>query len=721
MGLFYAQSPVISARDGYRIKDKRTYMLHLIGGDNYDMKHELLCMNSDAINKYGFMMHTVALEKSLKQIFDSGIPFLIGHDFHRPLGWTYPFGIFIEPGLSRMLARKLVATNMEELNFFRKELQKFLDKQYHEHFVKYEKAFIPLIESYLTEDQLRIDSGCCAVIENDIATKIFPQLFENTDKNGLVSLEVLLAEFNYLGQGIFQHKNSPLTIYAHHFYRRSQSRFNNFRYFFLDALLSLSDTKDVTIRIRLDRDMIGYGPSFHECGELEFHWGPKYSDDVSQIKPGICLHKSTDVERRFTEISSTEFYWKKDEQEMTFEAEELTDNPSPVSDETFHCRYVHSIYDAEKKEFKHFDGAIRSYNYESMMNRVDKDFVEFGRKAEYTKLFRLDGKIPLAVWKSLVTHYYQGNPMIHEYFGMRDEVSTIGVIEAPLSKYEELVPYDIKKEEGLRLLVSYHPIPDNMKEGRYVDILDVMTNEQGKIYCLEHMVYEVKKMLQSMGEDLGIPDGISLIKIDDGYWNIPSIMHYGNGSEQKLQTTVNALISLFEELTHRGMEKIVSLSIAFILNNRVVRISSYGVMSNQIEWLKRSFPLVHSEEGLTDWVDKQRSYLNRFERNTGSPMIGALTQTDGVLYIKRVPIGFQYEVEPTDTGMEYRLHFPANDESRTLYFEKSIRPALCSEVKKAIWPDSGENYFTSKRSKIYENIPVHIIEAEALALYWTKN
>jgi hypothetical protein len=43
---------------------------------------------------------------------------------------------------------------------------------------------------------------------------------------------------------------------------------------------------------------------------------------------------------------------------------------------------------------------------------------EFGRRSNYTKLFRIDGKLTLSDWKSLTTNYLQGNPLIYEYFGI---------------------------------------------------------------------------------------------------------------------------------------------------------------------------------------------------------------------------------------------------------------------------------------------------------------
>ena len=53
-----------------------------------------------------------------------------------------------------------------------------------------------------------------------------------------------------------------------------------------------------------------------------------------------------------------------------------------------------------------------------MIERLDSKMTEFGRRSNYTKLFRVDGKLSLDRWKSLVTNYLQGNPQIYEYFNL---------------------------------------------------------------------------------------------------------------------------------------------------------------------------------------------------------------------------------------------------------------------------------------------------------------
>lgn len=683
------------------------------------MKQELLCVSSDSVNRYGIMITTEALEKSLKTTFDKGMPMLLSHDFHKPIGWNVPFGLFIEAGLTRLLAKKIIATNTEDLKIVRTAVGNYLGETYSEDFLPYENDFFPLLVDHVTENHTRIKAGCIALIDARLTTKLFPELFPTDDKDGLIPLSILFKSFTYLGQGIFKHKDSKLAVYAHPYFRRTQSRFNNFHFQFLDELMSLADSSDITIKIRLDEDMIGFAPSYHETGELEFQYGPPYSDDISKIKPGITRHVCNDFEKNYYEVNSTEFYWKNDDNEKIFETEELRSYPSPT-DDFYHCRYIHSIYDTSKNEFIHFDGAMRSYDSSAMSERENKTFVQYGRKAIYKKLFRIDGKLPLDKWKLLITHYYQGNPLIYEYFGWKEERDAFKLEAPTYSRLQKLLPFDIRKDEGLKLLISYQTLPEDTHEGRYLDIPDVMGSGEESFYCIEKRVYEVKKVLQSMGEDLDIPQDWVLIKFDDRYWNIPSIMHSGKNIPGRLAMTVKAMTKLFTDMIEKNVDIDISLSLAFEMNNRVVRISSYGNIQNQLSWLQNNLSFEHNEESLTKWVESQRKYLNQFTRNVDSPLLGSITQMDGVLFIKRIPVEFEYELGETNKGLTFTIRFPENDEAFQLYNNNQIKPVLCIKVNKAIWTDTGEDYYTSNRTRIDSNSSVTISEWEPLALYWTK-
>lgn len=685
------------------------------------MKHDLLCMNSDRVNRYGDVFPVSTMEKSLKEIFDKGMPLLIGHDFSRPVGWNLPFALYLESHLGRMISNRFVATSYSEMTAIRNAVQTFIGERCAKEFREKGQPFLDVVAPNLTANRTLVENECLAIIDREIATRTFSWLFEEVDVDGLLPLALILKNFEYLSQGVFKHKASELCLFAHEFFRRSQSRFNCFHFFFLDAFVAIAGLPESTFKIRLDKHMIGYAPTFHERGELEYHYGPKYNDDISKMKMGLSRFECTPAERAYHNVSSTEFYWKKEKEEFAFELEELKDDPSPEAGELYHCRYIHSYYREDSDSFRHFDGAIRSYDMQQMVDRVDKTFVQYGRKAQYKKLFRIDGKLPLASWKSLITHYMQGNPLIYEYFDLKQDLQSFEVTPISRTLYEGLVPFDMKKEEGLKIMVSYHRLPEDEKQGRYIDIYDIMKDGGENIYCLEHLIVEVKNALGMTGEDLEIRDDIAYIKCNDAFWNVPSIMHRGN-AEQSLQKTVDAFVSLFSAMVEKSCELFVSLTLSFEFNQRVIRVSSYGHIENLLDWLRHQFPIPFTESGLTDWVQKQRNYLNKFEANTDSPLLNHLVNSDGVMYIKRVPIEFPCRFEEDDRGLKTIVSFPADHEILKLLEQDRIRAVFCMQVKKAVWSDTREDYFVAGRSKWLSNSGAHVelLECAPLAAYWSK-
>ena len=69
------------------------------------MKFQIAATMSDSVNRKSMKMDTGALYESMKESFDDGMPLLISHDRHRPAGWTIPAAVYLEPGLTRVLAQ----------------------------------------------------------------------------------------------------------------------------------------------------------------------------------------------------------------------------------------------------------------------------------------------------------------------------------------------------------------------------------------------------------------------------------------------------------------------------------------------------------------------------------------------------------------------------------------------------------------------------------------
>lgn len=686
------------------------------------MKSDIIFFASDAINKYGYFIDIQAFEKLIKDVNKGGVPMLIAHDFHRPVGWSRPFGVFIKPGIAFMASSREIVENQSDQNLVITRVNHFLHDRYESSFLPIHDEFVKSLVSPVEEDSIKLDCGCAAIFEKDIVVHEFPDFFDKSvlDKSGLFPLSYILTEFEYHMQGVFKHKRRPLCVFAHEYFRRSQSRLNNLFFTFLDELMTLSGDPDVGIRIRLDLDLIGYAPSYKEIGELAYHYGPKYNDNIDQIKHGITRHQCSEFDRRFSGVASMEFYGKHDENEFTFEAEEIKDFPAAETDEHYACRYVHAIFDKQNKIFNHFDGAIRSYDFESLTTRVSQTFLEYGRKAEYLKLFRIDGKLPIDKWKTLVTHFYQENPLIYEYFEIDVSGLKSNFREKPLIK--ELLPYEIEEEDGLRIFLSYHEIFHPINNGRYVDAFDVFSDDKGDCQFLEHNIFELKFSLAKLGEDLSMPGEIDFVKFDDNLWNIPSIMHAGENQNDLVAGTIKAMKNLFASMIDRGIYKTISLTLSYIIDGRIARISSFGSIGNQLDWLATFDSLPTTETALTEWVTCQRKYLDQYKWTEGNAMDEALLQHDGVLYMKRVQLLTGYEVIPDDKGgLSIRLSEPGlSAEIMKLALGRKVRPVIAVKIEKAIWSDNGADYFSSNKSKWMDEVTgnLAVIECTPLGVFW---
>ena len=146
-----------------------------------------------------------------------------------------------------------------------------------------------------------------------------------------------------------------------------------------------------------------------------------FNEKVENITVEKEKYESDEVEKFYTDIKSTEFIWQKkdDGKQYQFEMEELRDVEAPTLEKnTYACRYLHALYDFNNKEFNHFDGAIRCYDLDSMIKRIDTTMDKMGHQACYTKIFRIDGHISLDLWKALITQYLCSNNSVYDYFGI---------------------------------------------------------------------------------------------------------------------------------------------------------------------------------------------------------------------------------------------------------------------------------------------------------------
>ena len=449
---------------------------------------------------------------------------------------------------------------------------------------------------------------------------------------------------------------------------------------------------------------------------------------MNEIPVGVTHYECNDRQRLFSGVKGTQFWWIRDDKEMTLELEELRYKPSlGVSNEKYGCRYIHSIYDSENSDFIHFDGAIRMYNEVKMLERLEQPINQAGKSTGYTKLFRIDGKLDLSIWKSLSTNYFQDNPLLYEYFGLKQEYEEIQKKlneEENKSIIETLVPYKLEKNKGIKIFVSYHlPSKTTNDFDRIIINPDIIVRLEDKFIVVEFEILEVTKVLNRIGEELIIPEQYSFIKSNDFYTNYPTILHSNNELENKLKATLKAYLILFEAISKK-IDKCVSFTLAWPFVDKEVRFSIYGHISEVIKWLKenKTIPLEH--EAFRSWLDQQNAWLSKnYDYQNNKPDLFGILNNDGVIYIKRQSINPDWitDLNEDEKGLKYKLEIPdGNGELYEAIKRNQIFPAFSSIVIKVKCGKTNEDYFKSKTSKFLDDDVFAIIEEASLAdAFWT--
>ncbi|MEO7214952.1 hypothetical protein [Mucilaginibacter sp.] len=674
------------------------------------MKTNLIILSTDSVDRYGCRIMITALEMMLKDRMTEGIPMLFGHDQHKPIGWGKPFALYLEPNLTRLLAYQNIPTTKEEESLVLKNHNIFRSNEYFNSSKEHLEPFAAILKKVGIEGVSITNISCTTANKEDIARNLYPYLFNKEYRDELVPFSVLFEHFDYLGQGVFKDKKSELTVFAHHYFRRSESVHNTINAIFLDELIKLKGETNLDLYLRIEPSQLGYAPSFKEYLELEYQWGPKYTDEIEAIKEGLARHDCDKFEKAYYGFSRSEFLWEwdKKKQKFSFQMEELMDEEAPTNKDHFNCRYIHTVYDKESGGFEHFDGAIRTYDTYEMIERLEKDFKSYGKQSAYTKLFKINGQLQLGTWKLLVTLFLRGNPIIYEYFGLKKEIEALKAQPSePLTIKEKLVPYHMEPTDGLRLLISYFNIPTDLSHGRFIHSFDIAEDTTKTYRCIDYYFLEFKKALMRLGEDIEIPSDVLLIKSMDNYWNIPLIMHHGEHSWELFNKTVEALKLLFGHMLGQKVDMNISVTLGIVANGKITQVSAYGNIHHLNEWINDYLPFPDNNDEFSTWLIRQRSYLEKFPYKPDRPLMSEIIQMDGVLYAKRSIVTSKYEFQEDPNGVfGWSIDFVGDEIKAIEESGLDIVPAM--QVTSSVCSDTGEDYFKSGRSKWLDNDLRHV-------------
>jgi hypothetical protein len=691
------------------------------------MKQLLTVTNSDRLNRYNMQFTLGALESGLAQAWDVGIPMHLGHDLHRLIAWSRGLGVHLEPGLARLTGITYLPENETEQEKVRQLASRKrvarVRKVVEPHLPELEK----LLGKHLTGSQRACDPDCAALRETGLAVRVFPDLFANRDKDGLIPLKQLTP----VAPGVFE--RDGLVLFAHSFFRRSLSRLNSLNTAFLSRLFALQDQPDLGIRVALDEDMVGLASTFHEHFELEYWWGPKFSENLDEIPiPTITRHEASDVDRQVHGISRTEFWWYAQDGARSFEWEELQDLPSlGVGEGVFGCRFVHSRVDGTTREPMHLDGAIRMYDEEAMVRRLDQDILRAGRHSEYTKLWRVDGPISVATFKELICHYYRDNRLVGEYFGgvETSQAAAPGVMpqEEPRNPLASYVSGEMRRGDGVRVHVAYNPRGAGGRTPRQIEPLDWLTRGEERYSCIESDATELVKVLRRRGEAIVVPEETPRIKFRDAVLNLPLVIHTGTDAVRLVAGTVAAIRELCVAWGARRDDKLLSFTLGVEYDDRDVYYSFAGHIADVLDWLtKHPLQVPNGVNGISQWLEGVYETLNedRAPANDQPPLSGMM-QKSGVFAFKRQfldPADYSLEWDESAQSIVAKLVIPRDKgELCDLINAHRLTAAGCLLLKRCECSACDADYVECTCCKTIDGKVRQIVkEFEVVGAFWTN-
>ena len=668
-----------------------------------------------------------ALDDMIWMGSDGGRPLGISHDWHRFIGWNMITGLYMSHERSYVVGNSYIPDSQEEYETLRHRRDTFWRSMMQDSFEKSKKKFQKVLKKadLLSNIGKWHFNGLALYGYENILFKAFPQLRENY-ADGMILLEKLMKDFKYLGQGVLASKYNDLAILLHPYFRRSFSIFNNFNFGFINKLFEVYESGNHSVQVALDTSFIGFAPSFVQCHEYEYWFGPQYNDDIGSIREGVCKYQNNPQDKVYNNVDFTEFVWQKKENGTyyQFEMEEVVDRVAPtLGDDTYACRYLHAFYDFNKNEFNHFDGAIRTYDYDRIVDRLDKPINQAGHNADYTKIFRMDGRISIDLWKGLITQYLCSNRSVYEYFG-----EPFPFLETPKATKEKnihnYVPYILNEGDGIRLCVAYGNEYTSQKDWSY-QCFDVIDLEDGKHNVIELPTVEVTKILKRTGVDINVPKDKEMLIVEDYCNNIPLIFHKtGKDLNVRLRKTLDGLRLLIGQHVKNKDKDVYSFALAWNLDGRSITLSFMGHVADLNDWLNSFEEIPVDRKRLKMWLETQNKYIHTHGKDSRHPINDTHIQSDGILFFQRRSIQkdviINNIVGNTNEGFTANIEVKDNTSPIISLLEKGeLQIAMSMRVLAATEIETGMDYLSSSNSAIFGECH-YCVEPKMLGFFWAS-
>ncbi len=336
---------------------------------------------TDGVNRKNHMLPFSTIIKSYHDSWNSIIPMNLGHDRTKPIGYSMLTGIYMEPGKAYVTNESAIMETKEEHDKMCKMIKAYDYKIFCEEHKKELDILIEKLSFVLSDKYCVAPVGqAVAIKDKDIVYRLFPE-WSKTIKDGLVDareLEPIYTKNENGKKGILvpgvYYKEGHL-LFAHQFFRRSLSILNTTNEEFFNSFEKIRDIPTVKMQLALDMDMVGLVGTEQPEVEYQYIRGPHFNDDLTCIPEGVTCHENEHYDNVFSNLLSTQFFWHMQDGKRTFECEELCDKENITFDDgqtmLWGCRYVHSMINPSTGLPTHLDGAIRIYNDEQILARID--------------------------------------------------------------------------------------------------------------------------------------------------------------------------------------------------------------------------------------------------------------------------------------------------------------------------------------------------------------
>lgn len=498
-----------------------------------------------------------------------------------PIAYVEIFGLSIEPNMVAQTIRVNYSETNEERKYIKSIYNTTIEKLIETKNEEFKKLILQL-EDNISNEHKKMFIESVAISDKGIVERMFPELIEKIDSDGLINLN----QFKVISSGLYEYNN--FIIYAHRFFRRGCSINNTLNTQLLSKLeyLSINTKKLTNVKIKIDLDMIGLLDSYTCIKEYQYIWGPKFNDDLNKIANGITEHAIKEDEKQISSYDKVEFYWDSKKDDKTFQCEEITNDNFNHHKEFFRNRYVHSIIKFNEETPFHLDGAIREYNIDNYLVRINKKISDdMNDSIRYIKLWRLDGNIEVNIWKDLISSFYAENKLVGEYFGGID--TKLQTVKSP-----------IKNLYLLNNLIVHIRFLENINE-LHTMIADEFIDRIGKINIQNNKYINFPAILCSKKEDIN--------KIENKFLKL-------------LQCIVNDI--------H------ISYSIIALYNGEYVLYSFAGLVKDFNYFFQKNnyIHIPNNKDGINDYIENLYKYMCNNYKKRDSKILNYLTY-EGILRV----------------------------------------------------------------------------------------